>query len=120
DPPALHWRAAQPRQRLAARVLEDEDGAAPVAVKPDRPNRPSRIEFAGQRVFVLETRQGCGRDVVARRSHDQRTGSDPIPRAGMHGSVQDELSTLMERLERAVQKINHPATIEERNLQSMP
>src|SRR6266403_985443 len=28
-------------ERLAARVLEDEDGTAPVALEPDRPNGPS-------------------------------------------------------------------------------
>src|SRR5262252_10494461 len=106
----LHRQADQPIERLAARVLEDEDGAAPVAVKPDPPNGPARSELAGHRIFVLETRQRCGRHVVARRSHDEHTARNPVPRASMHGSVEDELSILMERLERAVQKINHPAT----------
>src|SRR5262245_50248494 len=102
----LHWRAEQPTEWLAAGVLEDEDGAALVAVTPDRPNGPSRIELAGQRIFVLETRQGGGGDILARRSHNEHIGRDPVRRDGMRGSIQDELSVLMQRLERAVGKIN--------------
>jgi hypothetical protein len=106
----LHRRADQPSERLAARVLEDEDGAAPVALEPERPNGPSRIELGRQRVLVLETRQGCGRNVLARRSHDEHTGNDAVCRAGRHGSVQDELAILVEQLERTGQKIDHPDT----------
>src|SRR5262245_4055397 len=108
----LHGSPEQPTEWLAATVLKDEDGAAPVAVKPDRPNGPSRIELAGQRIFVLESRQGGGRDILARRSHNEHIGSDPVRRAGMHGSVQDELSILMQRLERAVQKINPESALQ--------
>jgi hypothetical protein len=86
--------------------------AAPVALKLDRPNGPSRIELAGQRIFVLETRQGCGRDILARRFHDEHTASDRVRRAGMHSSIQDELAILMDRLERVVRKIHHSATTE--------
>src|SRR5215813_7216641 len=105
----LHRRADQPIERLAAGVLEDEDGAAPVALEPNRPNSPSRIELGRQRVLVPETRQGCGRDVLACRSHDEHTGSALVHRAGTRGSVQDELSILAERRKRVVYKINHPA-----------
>src|SRR5262245_25327217 len=84
-------------------------GAAPVAIKPEPANGPSRIELGRQRVLVLETRQSCGRNVLARRSHNEHTGSDPVRRAGMRGSVQDELAILMERLERAVRKLDHSA-----------
>ena len=106
----LHRCAVSPNERLAARILEDEDAPAPVAVEPERTNGPSRIELRRQRVLVLEPRQGRGRNVLARWSHDEHTGSDLARRAGRPGSVQDELTILTERLERAVHKIRHPAT----------
>src|SRR5262249_41634449 len=85
-------------------------GAPRGGEKPAPQTAPGRSELAGHQIFVLETRQRRGRHVVARRSHDEHTARDPVPRASMHGSVEDELSILMERLERAVPKINHPAT----------
>jgi hypothetical protein len=98
----LHGLAEQPTEWLTAGVLEDEDGAALVAREPERPNGPSPIELGRECVFVLQTRQGRRRNVVARGSHNEHTGNGALFGASIDSSIQDELSIRMERLKRAV------------------
>ena len=41
----LHWRAEQPVERLAARILEHQEGATGVAHEVQRPRRPRPVEL---------------------------------------------------------------------------
>jgi hypothetical protein len=92
---------------LAARIVEHEHGVIVLPHKGDWPNGPSRIELAGQRIFMLETRQ-CGRwRVFARRAHDQHTRRSAVGRVRVCASVQDQLAILVERLEPVSRKVHY-------------
>ena len=73
--PDLHRGAEQPIEQLAARVVQHQGHALPVAHERDRPDGPPRIEIRPEGVLMLEPLHGAGRGVVAPdRGHQQTAG----------------------------------------------
>src|SRR5206468_4253341 len=99
--------AEQAGERHAAGVLERQNRATLVPAERDRACRPSRIELGGQRIFVLEARERCGRRVVTRRREEEHTGTNVARGARVRSAVQDELPIPLEWLERAVREVDH-------------
>ena len=104
----LHALAEQPIKRLAAGVVEHQNGATLVPRQRQRPHGPSRIELGRQRIFVLDARQCCRRSIFAGGRHDEHTRKN-VGRARVNTPVQDEVAILVERLELVSRKIHHDA-----------
>jgi len=65
----LHGRAEQPRERLAAGIIEHQKGLAAFAHQFERPHCPRAIEFVLQIKLVSEAINASGQRMFGRGTH---------------------------------------------------
>ncbi len=85
----------EPRQRLAAGVLEHERQLPAVTPQPQGPGREGGVQLVPQRMGVLQPRQARRRGPGRRGGHHQDRGRLALA----HAPGQDELLVLPQRLE---------------------
>jgi hypothetical protein len=97
-PSNLHGRAEAPRERFAARILEQEKGPTSFSLELQRPSRPGRLQIIPQFVFVGDVIEDNVLRAFRRGARAQhRTPGAVSPEAP--SSVEDALAILPQNLQ---------------------
>ena len=99
----FHWSRDDAVERLAAGIVQQQDGAPVTTFEGDRLHRPIGIELFPDRVLVLQLLKAPNRRMFRDRLHDQEARPVALPSP----PTQDELAVLPERLEDVCRKLNH-------------
>jgi hypothetical protein len=99
----LQGRADQPRERLAARILEQEHGPTACAHELQRPHRPRQVQLVLQAIFVGEAIENGGLRVLAGGPHAQHGGLIAIGRFAPY-AVQGKFAVLQQKLDPVIRK----------------
>jgi hypothetical protein len=103
----LHRRSNQSVEWLASGILEHEHGTAVVLCERDRANCPGGIQFASQRIFVLQAPKATGSWVLSDGGEQKPRGQGTVERVAAQVTVKDELTIFAECLAPAIRKLQH-------------
>jgi hypothetical protein len=98
NPSDLHGRSEVPRERFAARILEQEKGPTSFSRELQRPSRPGRLQIIPQFVFVGDVIEDSGLRAFrsGARAQNRTPGAvSPEPPS----SVKDALAILPQNLQ---------------------